>query len=239
MINDTTLPYKDFKITLIEIFRENARLYNGEIIEWGKVNIDFTTDSDEILRQQYWFDVEPILVHFREQTDRGMDAAPYDSLEAATRSKVVEEKQYYLAFFLNGTEFGKTIVKVQDKLIKDVFYPVIVVLFLASSLLIILGVFRASSLAKTMTQNIILLYETLYEISSEQKGGKKGAVELSYKDTSRELNELHLTFNRVVRTTNLASQSISTNLTKEQLAQSLLSYADAYYIYDEFDSNHS
>ena len=140
---------------------------------------------------------------------------------------------------MNGTEIGEQIVKVQDKLIKDVFYPVIVVLFLASSLLIILGVFRANELAKKMTQNIIFLYETLYEISSEQKGGKKGAVELSYKDTSKELNELHLTFNRVVRTMNLASQSISTIQTKEQLAQSLLSYADAYYIFNEFDENHS
>ena len=110
---------------------------------------------------------------------------------------------------MNGTEIGEKIVKVQDKLIKDVYYPVIVVLLLASSLLIILGVFRANGLAKKMTHNIIFLYETLYEISSEQKGGKKGAVELSYKDTSKELNELHLTFNRVVRTINLASQSIS------------------------------
>ena len=108
-----------------------------------------------------------------------------------------------------GSKYDIINLFVQDKLIKDVYYPVIVVLLLASSLLIILGVFRANGLAKKMTHNIIFLYETLYEISSEQKGGKKGAVELSYKDTSKELNELHLTFNRVVRTINLASQSIS------------------------------
>ena len=66
MIDDTTLPYKDFKITLIELFREKARLYDGGRIEWGKVEIDFTTDSDQILKQILWFDVEPILVHFRE-----------------------------------------------------------------------------------------------------------------------------------------------------------------------------
>ena len=50
---------------------------------------------------------------------------------------------------------------------------------------------------------------------------------------------MHLTFNRVVRTINLATQSMSTDLDEEQLAQALLSYADAYYIYDDFDHNHS
>ena len=53
-----------------------------------------------------------------------------------------------------------------------------------------------------------------------------------------ELNELHLTFNRVARTINLASQKMDTQLTEEQQAQALLSYADAYYIYHEFDENH-
>ena len=36
-----------------------------------------------------------------------MDPLSYGTLEAAARSKVVEEKYYYLAFFLNGTEIGE------------------------------------------------------------------------------------------------------------------------------------
>ena len=32
---------------------------------------------------------------------------------------------------------------------------------------------------------------------------------------------------------------MDTNLSKEQLAEALLSYSDAYYIYDEFDPEHS
>ena len=69
-----------------------------------------------------------------------------------------------------------------------------------------------------MTDNIVHLYETLYQISSDRKE-KKGAVELSYKETSKELNELHLTFNRVARTINLASKSMkTTKLTEEELA---------------------
>jgi len=63
-------------------------------------------------------------------------------------------------------------------------------------------------------------------------------VELSFKHSSKELNELHLTFNRVVRTINLATLKIQ-NQTEEEQAQALLNYADAYHIYDEFDRNHS
>lgn len=81
-------------------------------------------------------------------------------------------------------------------------------------LIILLAVFRVKRLAFKMTDNIINLYETLYEISTEQKG-KKGAVELSYKETSKELNELHLTFNRVARTITLATQSMATDLNEE------------------------
>ena len=51
MIDDTTLPYKAFKITNIELFRAKARLYDNGIIEWGKLDIDFTTDSDQISKQ--------------------------------------------------------------------------------------------------------------------------------------------------------------------------------------------
>jgi len=52
---------------------------------------------------------------------------------------------------------------------------------------------------------------------------------------------LHLTFNRVARTINLATQSMSDQTVEDELAQaeSLLSYADAYHIYGEFDEHHS
>ena len=91
-----------------------------------------------------------------------------------------------------------------------------------------------------MTYNIIHLYETLYEMSGELKANKKKeTVELSYRETSKELNELHLTFNRVARTINLATQSMATDQTEFELARSLLSYSDAYHIYDEFDTEHT
>lgn len=92
-------------------------------------------------------------------------------------------------------------------------------MFLLTTLLIILAVFRVKRLSKKMTYNIINLYETLYEMSGELKASKKTeTVELSYRETSKELNELHLTFNRVARTINLATQSMATDQTEFELA---------------------
>jgi hypothetical protein len=78
---------------------------------------------------------------------------------------------------------------------------------LASTGIIILGIIRVKRFAHKITAQIIHLYETLYQIASHRK--TKGAVELSFTQTSKELNELHLTFNRVARTINLATQSMS------------------------------
>ena len=149
---------------------------------------------------------------------------------------MVEKKVLKLAYFIEGTKLAERISSLNDLLIKDVFYQVLIVTLLATTLLIILGVMRVKRLSKKMTAQIIYLYETLYQISNDHK--RKGAVELSYKDSSKELNELHLTFNRVARTINLATQSMAVQESEEKQAQALLSYADAYHIYHEFDENH-
>ena len=96
------------------------------------------------------------------------------------------------------------------------FYQVLIIVLLATLGFVILGLMRVRVLARKMTLQIINLYETLYEIASERK--RDGAVELSFKESSKELNELHLTFNRVARTINLASQSMMAQLTEEQQA---------------------
>ena len=111
-----------------------------------------------------------------------------------------------------------------------------IVTLLTTTILIVLGVMRVKRLSVKMTAQIIYLYETLYQISNESK--HKGASELSYKESSKELNELHLTFNRVARTMQLATQSMAVQVSEEKQAQALLSYADAYHIYHEFDEFH-
>ena len=87
------------------------------------------------------------------------------------------------------------------------------VVFLATTGFVILGILRAKRIANKTTSQIIHLYETLYQIADDTK--RKGAVELSYKPSCKEINELHLTFNRVARTINLASSSITQQVTEE------------------------
>jgi tetratricopeptide (TPR) repeat protein len=57
---------------------------------------------------------------------------------------------------------------------------------------------------------------------------------LSYKASSSELNELHLTFNAVARTLNLATESLKAANNDEKRSMALLSYADAYKTFEEF-----
>ena len=122
--------------------------------------------------------------------------------------RIVDKKVMKLAFFIEGEELTNRIVDLLDKLIKDVFFEVSMIVILATTILIIFGVMRVKRLAVKMTAQIIHLYEMLYQIATDSKRSQ-GAVVLSYKDTSKELNMLNLTFNRVARTINMATESMS------------------------------
>ena len=127
--------------------------------------------------------------------------------ENVSLTKSLENKLVKLAFFVNGFTIIKKKDELNDALVKEVFDQVLYSFIIGTTILIILGVLRVKRLAKKMTAQILFLYETLYQIASDRK--RKGAVELSFKHTCKELNELHLTFNRVARTINLPSQSMS------------------------------
>ena len=122
------------------------------------------------------------------------------------QSNVVDTKVMKIAFFIEGTKIAEQIQSLNDTLVKEIFYKVMLVVLLLTILFVIIASLRATNLATRMTAQIIHLYETLYEIASDQN--RHGCVELSFKQTSQELNELHLTFNRVARTMNLASLSM-------------------------------
>lgn len=105
---------------------------------------------------------------------------------------------------------------------------------------LLVAIFRLLRISQKMTGQIINLYETLYQIVSMNQSNKdnKGAVQLSFHPSCKEINELHLTFNRVAKTINLATQSIMDQQGDEKLAQALMSYSEAYHIFGEFDKDH-
>ena len=178
----------------------------------------------------FWFTINDFTVDFREFKLTEPDQKAYSE---QPQPPILNTKVMKLAFFIKGTELVDKINELHQMLVKGVFMQVLYVVIVATLLLILVGVLRVKRLAVKTTAQVIHLLETLYQISSEREAN--GAVQLSFKETSLELNELHLTFNRVARTVNLATCSMSDQLTEEQLAQALLTYADAYHIYSEFD----
>ena len=84
-----------------------------------------------------------------------------------------------LAFFMRGEKVARQITELEDKLVKDVFFEVSISVILATTVLIVIGLLRVKRFAFKVTAQIIHLYETLYQISSDRKR-KNGAVELSF-----------------------------------------------------------
>lgn len=182
---------------------------------WG--NVDF--ELQNIVQNRYedlklFYVVENTFVDFRDfKLELEQETYVADQVKDDLES-LVDWKLLKLAFFIEGSETYKRIADLNNVLIKDVFYQVMIVTLLTTTILIVLGVMRVKRLSVKMTAQIIYLYETLYQISNESK--HKGASELSYKESSKELNELHLTFNRVARTMQLATQSMAVQLSEEK-----------------------
>ena len=80
-------------------------------------------------------------------------------------------------------------------------------------------------LSKKMTRQIIHFYETLEDIINYDS-----RVDLTYKDSCEELNELQLNFNKIAKTINITTKTVK----KGKEYRALLNYAEAYYIFDEF-----
>lgn len=112
------------------------------------------------------------------------------------------------AFFINGKDLAISVTDTASNLRNQVFTQVIAWVTIISVIIVIGALHRIKRVSYKMTAQIISLYETLYMISSD-RSNRGGAVELTFKPSNKELNDLHLAFNKTARTINLATQSIS------------------------------
>jgi tetratricopeptide (TPR) repeat protein len=87
--------------------------------------------------------------------------------------------------------------------------------------------FYFRKLARKITLQIVRLYETI-NIFVSNRSHKTAA--LSFKKSSRELNDLQITFNNVAKTIQIASQSHKDG----EEAQALLNYHEAFTIFSDF-----
>jgi hypothetical protein len=104
----------------------------------------------------------------------------------------------YTAFFTDGTEFIAKVKETQHKMFVNSLGKMAAYLTIGTVLLMILGYWRAKSIAEKMTKQVVTLYENLNEISQKSKaksGGKTNVVALSYVPACKEMNTLNLTYN--------------------------------------------
>ena len=80
-----------------------------------------------------------------------------------------------------------------------------------------------------MTRQLIDFYETIEDIVKSDATKK---VDLTYKASCEELNELQLTFNKVAKTINITNKVVK----EGEEYHAILDYAEAYHIFEDFEN---
>ena len=122
-----------------------------------------------------------------------------------------------------------------NKLFRTLFLNTILFLLNITVIMSLLLIFRIKEIARKMTHKIIWVYETLEGILAQHRADKSSKIQLVYKASSMEINELQLNFNKVATTLSLADRTID----KKENEAALLNYSEAYRIFGEFSEDHS
>ena len=98
--------------------------------------------------------------------------------------------------------------------------------FIITAVLFLVGVKLVETRASKLTRSIRRLYETLVVVAEKMEDDRTMVRPnvLSYYEHNHEINELHKTFNSVVKT------MITANQKELSIENALLNYSDAYYI---------
>ena len=141
-------------------------------------------------------------------------------------------KKMRQAFFFDGTDLLRQEEETRDALLRHLFLNTVLVLLNVTVILSLFLLFRIKEIAKKMTDKIIWVYETLERVTRTRRRDDTGAIQLLYKASSLEINELQLNFNKVAKTLSLADSSTDNK-------NAFLNYVEAYNIFGEFDKDHS
>ena len=203
------------KVTELDAWAKRARLYDNKHVTWGLVKFELSNESDEDGKDMsFLYTVSNVIQDYRKfELNNDYENTKYESDSVLERFAVVGQKLMKLAFFVDATRIQQKISQLDNTLVKEVFYQVLMVIFLANTGFVILGILRARRIAMKMTSQIIHLYETLYQIAENKK--QNNDFKLNYKPSCEEINELHLTFNRVATIIKVASSGISQQVTEE------------------------
>jgi len=175
----------NFEITLR---KDEARLFNEtERITWGEVVATKTSTGE---KETLLFIASDLIVKF--PNPKAQILSPNDP-----DFKTNGEKKYKLIFFSNESDLIKEVAKLKSDLRNEVLAQFVSFLIVFMVIFCVIMTFLLFRLANAITRPVIELYELIRHIVTEGKGKKR---KLSFKRTNDELNNLHLTFNRIATT---------------------------------------
>ena len=175
-------------------------------------------DNDDKVELEYWFNVNGMQIDFREFIEE--NAQTEDSLDTPLRTEIfqneiMETKRFNLAFFQDSKKLNERLASMTDRLRINLGIQVGILLLLFTLVIVLYSCWKIKKLSNKIMESIISLYETLYEVQAQRLGNEGGIIELHYKKSSKELNELQKVFIKVVKTTNIADASMYGKMTKE------------------------
>ena len=150
------------EVTDLQAWAKRARIYDNQHVTWGKTTFEFSnSETKESTTRAYWFIADDFIQNFRNVDVWDQDFDEFSD-EEAYKDLTQSSKKMRLAFFVDGDRLSRKVSELNNMLVKDVFYQVLMVMLLAATLFIIIGILRVKRLAAKMTAQIIYLYETLY-----------------------------------------------------------------------------
>ena len=157
--------------------------------------------------------------------DRTIRPGEYTTLNEALGSRAVDLRYYKIAFFSESSEFFESIRETRTTLVNDAFDLLIFIICLISILSFGLFLFIFRRTAVKITGQVIYFFETMEDILAVDTNNH--TVNLTYKASCEELNELQLAFNEFIKTINITNETVKEG--EEYLA--LLDYAEAYHTF--------
>ena len=155
--------------------------------------------------------------------DRKIRPGEFTTLDEALGPQSDDVRNYKFAFFSESSEFFESVKETRATLVNDAFDLLMYIICLISILSFALFLFLMRRTVANMTGQVIYFFETMEDILEVDT--KKQKVDLTYKASCKELNELQIEFNHFVKTINITNKTVKEG--EEYLA--LLDYADAYY----------
>ena len=150
---------------------------------------------------EYLFMIEDVNLGFSELQIHDPAGGFKTAEEFKEDHQVSSTKEMRIAYLVEGVEFKK-LYDLRKKRQQEAWFNTVYWIGAATLIFILVGGYSVFNKTSRVTKGIIQKYETLKTMQYQSSGSKRKPV-LSYKAACKELNELHRTFNKVIKATTI------------------------------------